>query len=1012
MSETTIRKNEKNNEKNNEKKQTNSKINSKSLLNGEDYEPLFSGFHDLMKFRVREILLVSSFYDAFVLEEDGGLSERIISEYIDLNLTFIPRVHRVSSAEEALKALEKTHFDMVITMTRIADMDLNEFGTRVRKFDPQMPIILLTYEWVEVDFLIKIRNEKTIDKVFYWTGDTRILLAIIKYIEDLKNVDNDIQQGVRVILIVEDSPRFYSLFLPIIYTELMTQTRTLISEGINNLHRLLRMRARPKILMAETYEEAQELYRKYASNLLGVISDVRFPKEGEIDKWAGFQLAKKLKQDIHDLPFLLQSSNLENKEVAYENGLDFIYKNSDHLLYDLHKFISSNFGFGDFVFRDPKGGELGRARTIQEFERWLQIISPESLEYHAGRNHISIWLRARTEFVCAEKLRPKKVSDFTDVEGLRNYILKEIQQLINQNQYGVISDFGKTQFDSLNAFIKLGSGSLGGKARGLAFLNTLLSQTWLGQRFKGIEIKTPNTFVICSEVFEAFIQSNNLQEFAIAETNNDNISKVFLEAKLSQKIEHDLMTLLEKVQYPIAVRSSSLLEDSQSLPFAGLYATYMLPNNADDITVRLKQLCDAIKLVFASVYYKSPKEYVKNTNFRIEEEKMAVIIQQVVGQVQNQRLYPVVSGVAQSYNFYPISYMEPDEGVVELALGLGATIAEGGNSYRFCPKYPDLNPPYASAAEFMRKSQSDFYAIDLSDSQITLTADEKCSLKKLNISDAEDDGTLFFVASTFSGADNAIRDTISFKGPRVLTFANLLKYNVFPLADILDEVLKVGREAFGSHVEIEFALNLFKDKEIRPEFYLLQIRPMVVGRENVEIALDDIDRERVISMSRHAMGNGVFSDLMDFVYVDPDTFDPALSRRIAYEVGEINKTLTNDGRKYILSGFGRWGTSDPWLGIPVEWHQMSNAQIIIESNLGTFNVEPSLGSHFFHNLTSLGLGYIHISRTTEEEFLLWEWLKKQPVLNETEHVKHIRLPSPFTVKINARDARGVILRPS
>jgi len=977
----------------------------------DDYEPQFGIFHDLMKFRVREILLVSSFYDAFVLEEDGGLSERIFSEYIDLNLRFIPRITRVSSAEEAFDSIKKGSFDLVITMTRISDMNLCQFGQKVKELQPGMPIVLLTYEWVDVDLLIRLRETRGIDKVFYWTGDTRILLAIIKYIEDLGNVDNDSQLGVRVILIIEDSPKSHSMFLPIIYTEIMTQTRVLITEGVNDLHRLLRMRARPKILMAETYEEGKKLYRKYKDNLLGVISDVRFPRKGEIDANAGFRFARKVKREIPDLPFLLQSSSLKNRDVAFQDGLDFLYKNSDNLLHDLHRFILSNFGFGDFVFKNGDGKEIDRAKNLREFEEKVRNIPQESIVYHACRNHISIWLRARTEFEAAEKLRPKKVSDFENIKALRLFILHEIQRIIQQNMSGVIIDFGGSQLDYRNPFVRLGSGSLGGKARSIAFLNTLLARTRLADRFENVEIKTPRTFVICSEVFEQFVEDNNLQEFAIKENKNSIIAKKFLKARLPAKITKDLETLLKKITYPIAVRSSSLLEDSQMLPFAGLYSTYMLPNNNPGFKKRLKQLCDAVKLVFASVFYKSPKEYVRNTTFRIEEEKMAVIIQQIVGQNYNDRLYPVISGTAQSYNYYPISHMEPEDGVVQLALGLGIIVAEGAQTYRFSPKYPEMNPPYSSAAEFMQKSQNYFYALDLSDVNLKIVNDEKYSLKQLDLTEAEKDGTLFFVGSTFSGEDNAIRDTISIPGPRVVTFAHILKYKTFPLPDILNEIIKNGRESFGSHIEMEFAINIYRDKEKKPEFYLLQVRPIVAGQEDVEVSIDDIHRENMICSSVHAMGNGYFDDLYDIVYVDPDTFDASKSRLIAAEVGEINKKLCLENKNYILIGFGRWGTSDPWLGIPVEWYQISNARTVIESNLDGFNVDPSQGSHFFHNMTSLGLGYFHIKKTTDSEFIDWEWIKSRKVFKQTKYVKHIRCQKPLEVKINARISRGVILKP-
>jgi hypothetical protein len=980
-------------------------------LEKEDYESQFMVFHDLMKFRIREILLVSSFYDAFVLEEDGGLSERIFSEYVDLNLRFIPRITRVSSAEAALTALEEGPYDMVITMTRISDMNPLEFGQKVKERKPAMPVVLLTYEWVDVELIIRTRKTKSIDKVFYWTGDTRILLAVIKYIEDLKNVENDIQLGVRVILLIEDSPRYHSMFLPLLYTEIMTQTRLLISEGVNDLHRLLRMRARPKILMAETYEEGKKLYKKYKDSLLGVISDIRFPRKDIIDENAGFRFARKVKREIPDLPFLLQSSNPDNKEIAYKNGLDFLYKRSENLLLDLQGFILSNFGFGDFVFKNAKGEEIARARNIQEFEEMMQIVPKESIVYHGCRNHISIWLRARTEFEAAERLRPKKVTDFKSINELRLFILQEIQKLKKRNQMGVITDFGQTQLDYQNSFIRLGSGSMGGKARGIAFLNTLLAKTRLEKKFDNVEIRTPHTFVICSEIFEKFIQDNDLQEFAIEENRNNVISKKFLKAKLPEKITNDLQTLLREITYPLAVRSSSILEDSQMLPFAGLYSTYMLPNNNPNFMKRFKQLCDAIKLVYASVFFKSPKEYVKNTNFRIEEEKMAVIIQQVIGQNFNNKFYPVISGSAQSYNFYPISHLEPEDGVVLLALGLGILVAEGGPMYRVSPRYPEMNPPYSSAAEFMEKSQNYFYSLNLADVNIKVVNDEKFSLKRCDLKESENDGTLFFVGSTFSGEDNAIRDTLSIRGPRVVTFANILKYNLFPLADILSEILEIGKESFGSHIEMEFAANIFTDKTRNPQFYLLQIRPMVTGQESVEVAMDDFKKERILCSSFHSMGSGVFKDFFDVVFVDPDAFNASKTRAIAAEVSEINNKLCDENRKYILIGFGRWGTADPWLGIPVEWYQISNARMIIESNLDGFSVVPSQGSHFFHNLTSLGLGYFHISKPTDNEFIDWGWLKNQRPRQKTKHVKHVRFKKPLLVKINARNSQGVILKP-
>lgn len=976
-----------------------------------DYEPHFGIFHDLMKFRVREILLVSSYYDAFVLEEDGRISEKIFSEYLDLNLRYVPRLNRVSSAEEALQLLEEGHYDLVITMMRIADMDVMEFGRKVKEINPELPVVLLTYEWVGIDLFSQLRTSANIDKIFFWSGDTRILLAIIKYVEDIKNIDQDIKQGVQVILILEDSPKFYSMYLPGIYTEIMTQTRLLITEGINDLHRLLRMRARPKIIMAETYEQGMKLFRKYRKKLLGIISDVEFIRKGEMDDTAGFLFAEKVREEIHDMPILIQSAKLKNREIAVQHELDFINKNSPYLLQELRQFILSRFGFGDFIFSYPDGREVGRAGSLHEFQKMIQIIPAESLEFHASRNHISIWLRARTEFETAEKLRPRKVSDFTDIEEVRKFIQRTIQHLIIRNQSGVITDFGPARFDMDHSFVRLGNGSMGGKARGIAFLNTLLMDSPIEKNFTEVDIRTPHTFVICSEVFEEFIAANDLQNVAIGETENDRIASAFMEKKLPVGIASDLRTLLENIRYPLAIRSSSLLEDSQMLPFAGLYSTYMLPNNHRDIRVRLEQLCKAVKLVFASVFYKSPKEYVKNTNFRIEEEKMAVIIQEVVGQKFNHRFYPVISGVAQSYNYYPISNMEPEDGIVQLALGLGTTIGEGSQTHKFSPRFPEMNPLFSAPVEWVNNSQNHFYALNLAEPDVEIIKDEKFSLNKLDLTHAESDGTLYFVASTFSPQDNVIQDNLTIEGPRVVTFANVLKYNIFPLSEILLEILKLGRTSFGSHIELEFAINLFREKKKKPEFFLLQIRPLIGGREPTHVSWDQNSQKDIMCLSSHALGNGVYNDLYDLVYVDPDAFDISKSRVIAGEIGEINQGFIEENRKYILIGFGRWGTADPWLGIPVEWYQICKAGIVVESNRDGFMVDPSQGSHFFHNLVSLKIGYFHIKKTSDEEFISWDWIKKQRIIRSKKYVRHIRFKKPLPVKIDGRQSKGIILKP-
>jgi len=976
----------------------------------EDYKPQFGIFHDLMKFRVREILLVSSYYDAFILEEDGQISEKIFSEYIDLNLRFIPRLTRVSTAAEAISILKKKKFDMIITMTRIADMNPMSFGLKVKELFPKMPIVLLTYEWIEVDLLIKFRITNSIDKVFYWTGDTRILLAIIKYVEDIRNLKNDIKNGVKIILIIEDSPKYYSKFLPIIYTEIMTQTRKLISEGVNDLHRLLRMRARPKIILAETYQEAMGLYKKYKKSFLGIISDVRFPIKTKIDHLSGVKFAEFVKNEIPDMPILLQSAEEENKIIAIQNNLGFLNKNSPNLLFELSSFIKNNFGFGDFVFRDKKGLEISRAKNLHEFAEKIMEIPDASIIYHSNKNHISIWLRARTEYELAEKLRPKKVSDYNNIDDMRKYISSLIHETIIKTQTGIITDFNLNKYNFENSFIKIGEGSLGGKARGLAFINALLSKSDLKEKFKDINISIPKSFVICTDTFEQFIKLNNLQEFAINTVDNEKIASKFLKSKLPKKISSNLLKILSKTNYPLAVRSSSLLEDSQMLPFAGLYSTYMLPNNHPELKKRFKQLEDAIKLVFASVFYKSPKEYIKNTNFSIEEEKMAVIIQEVAGNQYNERFYPIISGVAQSYNYYPISHMESEEGIVQLALGLGTTIAEGDRSYRFSPYYPEMPPPFSSPFDFLKRSQSSFYAIDMLKNTINIKRDEKCSLTKLDLIDAEKDGTLYFTASTLSIEDNLIRDTILVKGPRLITFAQLLKYNKFPISDIIKSVLELGYKSFGSHVEIEFAINIYKNNSKKPEFYLLQIRPMVAGQECNDTNIDEYEFDNILCSSENALGNGKFDNLYDIIYLDPEKFDISKSREIALEIEEINKKFIKDNKKYVLIGYGRWGTSDPWLGIPVEWHQISNASIIIEAYLNKFRVDPSQGSHFFHNITSLKMGYMHIGKETKDEYINWNNIKKIIPIKEFKFVNHLQLKEPLSIFINGKMSKGIIAK--
>ncbi len=982
------------------------------MNNSKENDTKFSRFHDLMKFRVREILLVSTPYDSFVLEEDGHLSDKIFSEYLDLNLQFVPRIAHASSAEEAFEALKNRTYDLVITMPRISDMSPLEFSGRVKETYPDKPIVMLTYETLDNDTLKTIRESKSIDRVFVWSGNSQILLAIIKYVEDRGNVEEDSEQGVQVILVVDDSPGYYSQFLPIIYTEIMKQTRYLISHAVNDFHRLLRMRARPKILLAISYEEAIEMVQKYRNNLLGIISDIGFLKEGAVYSEAGLELAAVVKDKIPDLPILLHSEETENIRKAEKLGMSFLDKNSPNLLKELRNYILDNYNFGEFAFRSARGEIISRASDISSFERAIRVLPDESLVYHASHHHFSRWFRARTEFEVADQLRERETDAPQNIKKFRDFMDDCLDEIFRSYQKGGIVDFGLSKMNFENSFVRLGGGSLGGKARSVAFFRNLIANSDLQQKYPGVKLKIPSSFVICSEVFEEFMYMNDLQDMASNSSDEEEIAKKFLSARLPEEITENLWKLIFEIDYPLAVRSSSILEDSQVLPFAGIFKTYILPNCHSDPEVRLKQLVDAVKLIYASAFFQSPKGYAKNADVRIEEGSMSVLIQQLVGESHGDIFYPVISGVAQTYNYYPYSYMRPEQGIVSLALGLGKAIVDGGRVYAFSPAYPRMNPPYASPLEFMDNTQSSFYTLDLSESSKHLAIDDECTYKKIGLERAAQDNTLQYVASTYLAENDYILDTFAAQGPKIVTFASILKYNSFPLVEIVRDLFELGKNAFGTDVEIEFAVNIPIGKEKIPEFYFLQIRPMVVGREARDVKIDDYRDEDVICMSTHIIGNGAYKDITDIIFVDPDLFELNKTNMIASEIGELNKLLANERRKCVLMGFGRIGTSDQWLGIPLVWWQMSQAKVVVESDLGNLVVEPSLGSHFHHNLTSLKMGYFHIGQKIgSEDRINWNILKQAPVVHQTGHVKLVRFDKPLVIKIDGQSGRGVILKP-
>ena len=969
-----------------------------------------SGADDLFKFRVTEIMLISTEYDAYVLEEDGQLAEKIYHQFSDLSLPYIPRIHWVASSEEAFETLKKIPIHLVISMSRANDMSSFDFERAIHEVYPEIPIVMLSYERLTPDVIGRIRENACINRVFHWSGDNKVLLAIIKYVEDQQNFAADSKLGVQAILLVEDSPVYYSQILPIIYTEILSQTRYLVLHAMNVKHGLLRVRLRPKILLAETYEEAMKIIESYRYNLLGIISDVRFPKGGCLNKVAGFELAQQVKGMINDLPFLLQSEDEENEKIALVRKIDFLSKTSPSLLHNLRSYILESYGFGPFVFKYPDGRVIEEANDITTLEKIVRDLPEESLQYHAANNDFSRWFRARAEFEVAEKLRFLDAAKIDSVSDMRNYILGVLTAYFKKYQTGSILSFeGLAKKDMENAFIKLGKGSLGGKARGVAFMNAMISKAHMADKYEDMKVKVPRSFVVGSEVFEKFIEQNDLYSFISHGPSEAEIAKKFVESELPEEIQDNLRVLTLYIKCPLAVRSSSILEDSRILPFAGIYKTYVVPNSNDNNEVCFKQLSDAVKLVYASVFYEEPVRYAQNADIRIEEEKMAVLIQELVGEYYGEHFYPAISGVAQSYNFYPYYPIKPEDGTVSLALGFGKTIVEGERTFRFSPVYPKLNPLVSSPQEQMSKAQNLFYSVNLKKTaNLTLQADEDYVYEKMPVSQAYKDGALEYIGSTYSAENDCIYDNVNHTGLKLITFAPILKYDRLPLTKIIQDLMLMGKKAFGSDVEIEFAINIPKDKNKPAEFNFLQIRPIVIGKEAHQVNLEETTD--TWCFSKQTIGNGYYDDIKDIIYVDPENFDLKESMQIAREIGTLNKILAQEGRRCILIGFGRIGTADRWLGIPLTWEQMSQSLIIVEVERRELRPEPSLGSHFFHNLTATGMGYFHVPFAGDHGTIDWQWLISQPVLQQTKYVKLIRREEAFKVKIDGRNFQGVIYK--
>ena len=969
-------------------------------------------FQDLMLHRIHEILLVASPYDAFILEEDGRLTQQILYEYLGMNLSYAPRVWHAKDATTGLRMLSDRSYDLVIVMMRISDMDPITFGEKVKNNYPDKPVILLAFDESEITTLPYERMKKTIDQVYIWSGNANVFPAIIKNIEDRMNLKRDYNiADIRSIIMVEDDPRYYSIILPLLYRTALKHARDLISKSFSDTDRLLLFRARPKIILTSTYEEAIEFYNQYRNNILGFISDVRFPKKGVMDSDAGLKLIKYIRNKDSDMPVLLQSTNSEHKKHTKKVNASFLDKNSTTLMQDLESFIINNFGFGDFIFRDRKRNEISRANNLKQFQKILKTIPSKTLRYHASKNHFSNWLAVRGEFNIASKLRPIKISDFNNIEDLRKVILDHLESGVNTRSRRSLVQYNAESKGEDIEFVRLSTGSLGGKARGLAFAINLINESGLNKKFDKINLRVPKVAVIGTDEFDYFMNENNLWKIAFAKNKSDkSIINSFLKGSLSKELTKTLSKYLSNIRFPLAIRSSSLLEDSQYQPLAGMYATYMLPNSNKSKTTRLEELTKAIKLVYASTYLKEPKSLIEGSVHHHEEEKMAVIVMELVGKSHANRFYPSASGLAQSFNYYPVSYMKRKEGVAYLALGLGRTIAEGEKSLRFSPKYPGIIPQYFSVRSTIDNSQNQFYALDINKGMKLLKhgLEENTSLFDLNI--AEKDGELDWSASVVSNEDNVVRDSLRFDGTRVITFPSLLKWKTLPITDLLLDLLKLGESSLGCPVEIEFAINMHDNEETLTDFCLLQIKPMVVGGLDRIQDFDSVQKKNILCKSSVALGNGLIENINNLIIVDPKNFDPSKTKLIAKQIEKINNELS-DLEQYVLIGPGRWGSADPWLGIPVEWDQISKAKVIVEYGMDSFPVDPSFGSHFFQNVTSMRIGYFTINHKKRSDKIDMDWINTQQVKKKSKYIKWIKLDKPITVTIDGQTGEGNIIKP-
>lgn len=968
-------------------------------------------FVNLMMRRIYNVLIVANPYDAFMLEDDGRVEEKIYNEYMELGLRYPPTFTQVSTTEEAYRILRTMNIDLVICMPGNADNDAFSVARDIKQGFPDIHCVVLTPFSHGITRRIQNEDLSIFDYVFCWLGNTNLILSIIKLIEDKMNIEHDIHEdGVQMIMLVEDSIRFYSSILPNLYNYILLQSQRFATEALNRHTATLRMRGRPKVVLARTYEEAMALYKRYAANTLGVISDVRFPVGGVKDAEAGFKLLRAIRSRDEYVPLIIESSESENRARAEAEGFRFVDKNSKKMSLDLRRMMEEHMGFGDFIFRDPNTkAEIMRIHSLKELQDNIFKIPDDSMLYHISRNHMSRWLSARAIFPVSAFLKTVTWHKLKDVQAHRQIIFDAIVQYRHMKNIGVVAVFDRLKFDAYSHFARIGEGSLGGKGRGLAFLDSVIKRNPDFNQFPGVSVQIPKTVVLCTDVFDRFMEQNNLYQIALSDAPDEEILKHFLRAQLPDSLIADFFTFFEATHSPIAIRSSSLLEDAHYQPFAGIYSTYMIPW-LDDKYAMLSMLACAIKGVYASVYYKDSKAYMMATSNVIDQEKMAVILQQVVGKQYEGRFYPNISGVLRSLNYYPIGDERTEDGIVSLALGLGKYIVDGGQTLRVSPYHPHQVLQTSELETALRETQTRFYALDTTHVGNDFTVDDGFNIVKVKVKEAVNDGSITYLASTYDPYDNVIRDGIYDGGRKVITFGGVLQQDVFPLPQLLQLAMKCGAESMRRPVEIEFACNLNNDRT--GEFYLLQIRPIVDAKQMLDEDVAAIDDSRCLLRSHHSLGHGISDEVCDVVYVKTDDdFTAVNNPAIADDIEAVNRKFLNEGKGYVLVGPGRWGSSDPWLGIPVKWPHISAAKVIAEVALKNYRVDPSQGTHFFQNLTSFGVGYFTIDPNAQQGLFRKDILDAMPAIDETRYVRHVRFDKPLCIKMDGMRQEGVVMLP-